>query len=62
MVWGGRNAYRTLVGKPEGRRPRSSWEVNIKIVLKETDREDVVQHRDRWRRAILNRRGDFMTI
>jgi hypothetical protein len=33
-----RNAYRILVGKPEGKsplgRPRSRWEDNIKIVLR----------------------------
>jgi hypothetical protein len=34
-----RNAYRTLVGKPEGKmplgRPRRSWVDNIKIDLRE---------------------------
>jgi hypothetical protein len=34
-----RNAYRILVGKPEGKRPlgrqRRSWVDNIKIVLRE---------------------------
>jgi hypothetical protein len=34
----GRNAYKTLVGKPEGkryvRRLRSRWEDNIKMCLK----------------------------
>jgi hypothetical protein len=34
-----RNAYRILVGKPEGKRPlgrpKSWWEDNIKIVLRE---------------------------
>jgi hypothetical protein len=33
-----RNAYRTLVGKPEGKRPlgrpRCSWENNIKVDLR----------------------------
>jgi hypothetical protein len=40
-----RNAYRILVGKPEGKRPlgrsRRSWEGDIKINLKESDRDDV---------------------
>jgi hypothetical protein len=34
-----RNAYRILVGKPEGRRPgipRRKWEDNIKMNLRET--------------------------
>jgi hypothetical protein len=39
---GGRNAYRILVGKPEGKRqlgrPRCTWVDNFKMVL----REDVV--------------------
>ena len=34
-----RNAYRVLVGKPEGKRPlgrpRRRWEVNIKMDLRE---------------------------
>jgi hypothetical protein len=37
-----RNAYRTLVGKPEGKRPRGTprrrWVGNIKIYLREIDR------------------------
>jgi hypothetical protein len=36
----GRNAYRVLVGKPEGKRPlerlRHRWEDGIKMDLKET--------------------------
>jgi hypothetical protein len=36
-----RNAYRILVGKPEGKRPlvrpRHRWVDNIKIVLKENE-------------------------
>jgi len=28
-----RNAYRVLVGKPEGRRTRHGWENNIRICL-----------------------------
>jgi hypothetical protein len=37
-MWEPRNAYRILVGKPEGKRPlgrtRSRWEDNIKIYLR----------------------------
>jgi hypothetical protein len=45
-----------LVGKPE--RPRGRWEDNIKMDLKEVEREDmdwidVAQDRDRWR-AVVN--------
>ena len=36
-----RNAYRVLVGKPDGKkplwRPRHRWEGNIKIALREVD-------------------------
>jgi hypothetical protein len=39
------NAYKILVGKPEGKRPlgrhRHRWDSNIKMHLKETRREDV---------------------
>jgi hypothetical protein len=41
-----RNAYRTLVGKPEGKkplgRPRCRWADNIKTDLRE------IGERDRW--------------
>jgi hypothetical protein len=52
-----RNAYRILVGKPEGRRPlgrpRCRWVDNIKMDLRETgwdgmDWIDLVQDRDQW--------------
>jgi hypothetical protein len=36
-----RNAYRILVGKPEGRRPRRRWVDNIKIYLREIGRDGV---------------------
>ena len=58
----GRNMYRVLVGKPEGKRPlgrpRRRWEDNIKMDLEEVgcggmDWIDVVQDRDRWR-ALVN--------
>jgi hypothetical protein len=52
------NAYRILVGKPEGKRPLGSptrrWVDNIKIDLRETvcdnmDWIDLAQDRDKWR-------------
>jgi hypothetical protein len=60
--WGKRNAYRILVGKPEGkrqlRRPRRSWVDNIKMDLREIgwdsmDWIDLAQDRDQWR-ALVN--------
>ncbi|KAJ4444371.1 hypothetical protein ANN_06163 [Periplaneta americana] len=63
-----RNAYRVLVGRPEGKRPlgrpRHRWEDNIKMDLREVgydDREwiNLAQDRDQWRayvRAVLNLR------
>jgi hypothetical protein len=57
-----RNAYRILVGKPEGRRslgrPICRWMDNIKIDLREigwdvVDWIDVAQDRDQWR-ALVN--------
>jgi hypothetical protein len=56
-----RNAYRTLVGKPEGKRPlgrpRCRWVDNIKIDLRETgwngmDWIDLTQDRDQWRTLV----------
>jgi hypothetical protein len=53
-----RNAYRTLVENPEGkrplRRPRRRWVDNIKIDLREIgwdgmDWIDLAQDRDQWR-------------
>jgi hypothetical protein len=52
------NAYRILVGKPEGKRPlgrpRRRWEDSIKMDLKRigwggTDWIDLTQNRDQWR-------------
>jgi hypothetical protein len=63
-----RNAYRILVGKPEGKRPlgrpRRRWVDNIKMDLREIGWDGVVwmdmaQDRDQWRalvNAILNLR------
>ena len=58
-AYGGEGAvYRVLVGKPEGkrpiRRPRRSWEDNIKMDLQEVvcggmDWIKLAQDRDRWR-------------
>jgi hypothetical protein len=57
-----RNAYRTLVGQPEGERllgrPRRRWVDNIKIDLSEIgwggmDWIDLAQGRDQWR-ALVN--------
>jgi hypothetical protein len=53
-----KNAYRNLVGKPEGKRPvgrsRRRWEDNIKIYLKEIgwgcmNWNNRIQDRDQWR-------------
>jgi hypothetical protein len=53
----GRDAYRVLVGIPEGRRPlgrpRRRWEDNIKLNIQEVEWDgfdwiDMAQDRDRW--------------
>jgi hypothetical protein len=60
----GRNVYRILVGKPEGKRPlerpRRRWEDGIKMDLEETgwggggvEWFHLAQDRDRWR-AVVN--------
>ncbi|KAJ4430869.1 hypothetical protein ANN_19460 [Periplaneta americana] len=65
-----RNAYRVLVGRPEGKRPlgrpRRRWEDNIKMDLREVGYDDrdwinLAQDRGRWRayvRAAMNLRDD----
>jgi hypothetical protein len=56
--WEKRNAFRDLVGKPEGerqlRKPTRRWEDNIKMDLMETgwggmDWIHLIQDRDQWR-------------
>jgi len=58
----GRDVYRILMGKPEGKRPlgrpRCRWEDNIKMDLQEVgcggiDWIELAQDRDRWR-ALVN--------
>jgi hypothetical protein len=58
----GRNLYRVLVGKPEGKRPlgrpRRRWVDGIKMDLEEigsgvVERIHLAQDRDRWR-AVVN--------
>jgi hypothetical protein len=58
-----RNAYRILVGKPEGkrpvRRPRRRWVDNFKINLREIEWDGVdwivlAQNRDQRRGALVN--------
>jgi hypothetical protein len=59
----GRNVYRVLVGKPEGKRPlgrpRGRWEDGIKMDLREigwgggVEWIHLAEDRDRWR-AVVN--------
>ena len=62
-----RNAYRVLVGKPEGKRslgrPRRRWEDNIKMDLRQVGCDpgewmDIAEDNDQWRayvlRAVMN--------
>jgi hypothetical protein len=65
-----RDAYRALVGKPEGReplgRPRRKWENNIKIDFRELGWEDIdwidlAQDEDRWR-AVVNTVMNFLVL
>jgi hypothetical protein len=64
---GEENAYRILVGKPEGKSPlgipRHRWEDNIKMDLGEigwgvVDWIDLAQDRDQWR-ALMNTALEF---
>jgi hypothetical protein len=64
-----RNAYRILVGKPEGQRPsgtpRRRWAENIKMDLREIgwdgrDWTELAQDMDQWRALVntaMNLRG-----
>jgi hypothetical protein len=56
-----KNAYRILVGKPEGKRqlgrPRRRWVDNVKVDLREIgwggmDWIDLDQDRDQWRALV----------
>ena len=61
-----RNAYRVLVGKPEGKRPlerlRRRWKYNIKMDLREVgcnpgDWIALAEDRDQWQtyvKAVMN--------
>ena len=62
----GRNAFNILIGKPTGKRPlgwpRSRWEDNVRMDVKEIGIStrnwvDLIQYRDYWRalvNAVLN--------
>ena len=64
----GRSSFKTLIGKPTGKRPlgrpRRTWEKNIRMDLREIGINlrnwvDSTQHRDYWRafvKAALNLR------
>ena len=66
-----RNAYRVLVGKPEGKRPlgrpRHRWEDNNRMDLREVGCDpgewiDLAEDRDQWRaciRAVINPRVPY---
>jgi hypothetical protein len=58
----GRDVYRVLAGKPEGKRPlgrpRRRWEDNIKMDNQEVrcggmDWIELAQDRDRWRALVI---------
>jgi hypothetical protein len=60
-----RNAYRLLVGKPEGRRPlgrpRRRWVDLVEVGWGDVDWISLAQGRDRWRalvNSVLNLRWD----
>ncbi|KAJ4440160.1 hypothetical protein ANN_08298 [Periplaneta americana] len=65
-----RNAYRVLVGRPEGKRPlgrpRRRWEDNIKMDLREVgydgrDWINLAQGRDQWRAYTSGSQGVLIT-
>jgi hypothetical protein len=53
-----RNAYRLLVGKPEGKRPlgrpRLRWINNMKVGLNVVDWIGLAQDRYRWRALVIS--------
>jgi hypothetical protein len=54
-----RNAYRILVGKPEGKRPIRRWVDDIKIDLRKMEWDgmdwlDLAQDRDQWRGSCVH--------
>jgi hypothetical protein len=64
------NAYRILVGKPDGKRPlgrpRRRWMDNIKMDLREivwdgVDRLNMAEDRDQWR-ALVNTVLNFRVL
>jgi hypothetical protein len=60
-----RNAYRILVGKPEGKRPlgrpRRRWVDSVKIDLNGMDWIYLAQDRDQWK-ALVNTVMNFTCI
>jgi hypothetical protein len=62
-----RNAYSILVGKAEGkrilRRPKATWEDNIRMDIREIGREVdwiyLALHKDQWR-ALMNTVMNFL--
>jgi hypothetical protein len=71
MIWVGhiacmgerRGVYRVLVGKPEGKRPRHTWEDNNKDLQEvgcgDVDWIELAQDRDKWHalvNAVMNHR------
>jgi hypothetical protein len=56
-MWEKLNSYRSLVGKPEGKRPlgtlRCGWKDNIKMGWGGMDWIHLAQDRDQWR-ALVN--------
>jgi hypothetical protein len=69
-----RNAYRILVGKPEGKRPLGTpirrWVDNIKMDLAEIEWDgrdwiELAQDRDQWRalvNMVMNLRGSLKLL
>jgi hypothetical protein len=63
-----RNAYRILVGKPEGKRPlgspRSCWEDNVRMDYREIESDvmdwiNLVQDRDQWKDFLNMVKNDY---